>query len=147
MGICLWAGVSCAEGYSGPCVGGTIITANSYTHDVGGYCDEEQGNCNGYTFCVSNGAMTWWSGHLWCKANGGRLADFEIMCPGSPTSIDEARGACANLAGLGGSWQPYYSGLSLNNGSVLGIHMGTATDPKGDILSRSKAEANWMVCL
>jgi len=99
MGICFMV-VSAGAHYVGDCVGGTIITANSYANDKGGYCDVAQGNCNGETFCVStdnDGLLNWWSAHLWCQANGGTLARFHNVCPGTNYANNNNRGTCANL--------------------------------------------------
>ena len=84
-------------------MGGTIITANSYANDQGGYCDPAQNNCNGETFCVSSdngGNLNWWSAFLWCQTNNGTLASFYEVCPGTRLSVDTTtRGYCANLTG------------------------------------------------
>ena len=99
MGICFVA-ASAGAHYEGDCVGGTIITANSYANDKGGYCDVAQGNCNGDTFCLSTvngGYLTWWSAHLWCESNGGRLASFYEVCPGVSIGRNGTDGACPNM--------------------------------------------------
>ena len=82
--------------------GGTIIKANEYGNDKGGYCNDPNNpdltnNCNGMEFCVSNKTMNWWSAFTWCESVGGKLASFEHMCPGSQM----VEGACPNLTKVG----------------------------------------------
>jgi len=85
--------------------GGTIITANSYGNDKGGFCNDPNNsdltnNCNGKRFCRCGNTLNWWSGSVWCEAIGGRLASFSSMCPGTLTSADATQGACANLTNV-----------------------------------------------
>ena len=103
LSCCLLAFPAMAEK---TCVGGKLITANKYgsvdgvNQDKGGYCKSDGSDCNGKTFCISDGGMNWWSTQLWCESNGRRMATWEEMCPGIPTAIDEHKGACPNLTNL-----------------------------------------------
>ena len=81
------------------CVGGTLITANSASHDDVD-CGENNKFCNGHTFCKSDNKMNWWSAFTWCKSNGRNLASFAMACPEKPTSINNVKGACPNLQGV-----------------------------------------------
>ena len=119
-----------ATGYSGPCLGGKIITANSYGSDVGGYCDETKGNCNGMTFCITGGGgMTWWSCHLWCQANNGTFATWDHVCPNTPTVNDTGTGACANIAGLWtDGWRSWWANHSTGRSSAIAVYLGQPTD-------------------
>ena len=85
------------------CVGGTLITANSASHD-GVDCGENNMFCNGHTFCKSNNIMNWWSAFTWCKSNGRNLASFAMACPEKPTSNNYVTGACPNLQGVSSGW-------------------------------------------
>ena len=84
--------------------GGTMITANSYGNDKGGYCNDSNdssvtNNCNGKRFCVSGNAMNWWSTFTWCEAVGGHIVSFESACPNTQALYYTAAGFCANLTG------------------------------------------------
>ena len=86
--------------------GGTIITANSYGNDKGGYCNDPNdsnlpNNCNGKQFCLRNTATNWWSAFTWCDVVGGHLASFYSMCPNTKTNTDSTKGTCANLTSVG----------------------------------------------
>ena len=81
--------------------GGTIITANSYSNDKGGLCNDPNNpeltnNCNGKQFCKSGKGMNWWSAFTWCEAIGGKLASFSSICPGIQTIPNKVTGACPN---------------------------------------------------
>ena len=100
IGLVLSSVSAVAGSYSGPCEGGTLVTAHSST-DTG--CSG--GMCNGYTFCMSDRPVNWWTAFLWCEANEGKLASLASLCPravlppGSSTQAVE----CPNLNGVRGS--------------------------------------------
>ena len=82
--------------------GGTIIKANEYGNDKGGYCNDPNNpdltnNCNGMEFCMSNKTMNWWSAFTWCDSIGGKLASFTSACPDTQMATP---GPCPNLKGL-----------------------------------------------
>ena len=129
-----------ADGYSGECLGGTIMTANSYANDVGGYCDETRGNCNGKTFCWSNEGMPWWSCFLWCQANHGTFATQADICPNTATVEDNGTGACANVAGIGyDGWRSGWVNHPSGPGSAFSPYPGRPTDAiRGRVRSMGK---------
>ena len=114
-------------------VGGTIVTAHVPT-DEG--CS--QTTCNGRKFYISlneNGTwngwgnLNWWSAHMWCEANGLKLATLAEACPPGNPSV----GPCPNLSGLlppnYGVWvnlsysdSPSAGGSVDNNGVTRGGH-------------------------
>ena len=104
--------------------GGTIITANSYGNDKGGYCNDPNNteltnNCNGKRFCRSGNAMNWWSSFTWCESIGGKLASFESMCPGVQIASQwKVYGACPNLTAVGTSGRVWSSAGFGSNGTA-----------------------------
>ena len=102
------------------CVGGTLITTNKYggNQDKGGYCKADGSDCNGKTFCVSDGSMPWWSYFLWCESNGRSVAKWEDLCPNTPIGVDTHPGACANFAGL---YLDLYTPFSASKGTMYAI--------------------------
>ena len=85
--------------------GGTIITANSYSNDKGGLCNDPSNpnltnNCNGKRFCKSNNGMNWWTSFVWCESIGGKLATFSSVCPAIQTNHNPSSGACPNLTNI-----------------------------------------------
>ena len=89
--------------------GGTIITANKYGADKGGYCNDPNdtnltNNCNGKRFCIGGKKMNWWSAFTWCEAIGGKLASFTSMCPNTQAiSSNTTDGECPNLTKVAGN--------------------------------------------
>ena len=110
----LWVSMAAAE-----CVGGTLITANSMTNNPYNNCTSE--TCNGVIFCKSNGYMNWWSAFTWCASNGLKLATFQDMCPGIPTSVNNVTGACPNLRGTGNQW--VWSELGSDSGKAIVVNL------------------------
>ena len=104
--------------------GGTIIKANEYGNDKGGYCNDptndeitEKDNCNGMEFCMSNNVMNWWSAFTWCESIGGQHATFAHMCPTTkPYQNRTTRGYCANLTTL--SETNYFVWSSMGEGKA-----------------------------
>jgi len=89
--------------------GGNIITANSYSNDKGGLCNDPSDstkttNCNGKRFCMGGNKINWWSAFTWCESIGGKLASFEHVCPGVQTQPNNVAGACPNAKGIGSGW-------------------------------------------
>jgi len=127
------------------CVGGTLVTANKYgtvngvNQDRFGNCKSDGSNCNGKTFCVSDGNMKWWSAFLWCESNGRTVAKWEDMCPDTPIGADYHPGACANLAGIG---LDFYTPISYDSGRVYTIRSDAQiiTPGKNDIYPRAICE-------
>jgi len=106
--------------------GGTIVTANSYGSDKGGFCNDPNNamatkNCNGKRFCKGQ-RMHWWSAFTWCESIGGKLASFESMCP-ETQAVDGTR--CANLTKTGGDpWVWANMGLGSNKALVINPNPG-----------------------
>ena len=128
------------------CVGGTLVTANKYgtvggiNQDKGGYCKADGSDCNGKTFCVSDGNMPWWSYFLWCQANGRTVAKVEDMCPGiSNFTRDTHNGACANLTGIPITyvWAPLQEPGTPNHFFVYG---------SGVIKANNNTDTNQAIC-
>ena len=119
--------------------GGTIITANSYGNDKGGFCHDPNdssltNNCNGKSFCRSIAYLNFWSAFNWCDGIGGKLASFESMCPGSQTYTNERRGTCPNLVGLKDSW--HWTSIGWGTSNSLQVNLST-----GGIRSFNRAGA------
>ena len=110
--------------------GGTIITANSYGNDKGGYCNDPNNsslsnNCNGKKFCRTYSRLNWWAAFTWCEAIGGKLASVESMCPSAQIQ-DNTR--CANLAKTGGDpWLWTNMGLGTKGACVINPGAGTVS--------------------
>ena len=121
IGAWLWVSAAMA----GECVGGKWMTANSVDNNPNGNCTAA--TCNGASFCKSNGTINWWSAFTWCASNGLKLAKFQEMCPGVPTSTNNVTGACPNLQGSGSGWvwsemsngSSYVMFLDLSSGSIV----------------------------
>ena len=110
--------------------GGTIITANSYGNDKGGYCNDPNNsnlanNCNGKQFCLRDATPNWWSAFSWCETIGGHLASFYDMCPNTKTNTDSTQGTCANLAGLSTRSAWTSMGWQSNNALYVALSYGT----------------------
>ncbi|MBP5344123.1 MAG: hypothetical protein J6Y85_03535 [Alphaproteobacteria bacterium] len=104
IALVLIAGVAQADFWSNcTAYGGTIITANKYGADKGGYCNDPNdtnltNNCNGQKFCLGGKGMNWWSAFTWCESIGGKQASLSNMCPGAPQVSDyDHPNACPNL--------------------------------------------------
>ena len=130
--------------------GGTIITANSYSNDKGGYCNDpndstKTNNCNGKRFCVGGNVMNWWSAFTWCEAIGGKLARFESVCPGVQALHQDVSGACPNftkvakLSGLA-SGGIGWTDLGISNTNALTVFL-----QWGNIKSMSRADKTYHV--
>jgi len=112
--------------------GGTVIQANRYGNDKGGYCNDPNNsnltnNCNGKKFCVSGQGMNWWSAFTWCESVGGKLAKLSNLCPGAQTNPNLATGACPNLTAIHSSNSNRWNWTSSGWGNNASIAINLAT--------------------
>ena len=100
-------------GMAWTCEGGTIVTANRPT-DAG--CTTS--TCNGRRFCMSEGAVNWWTGFTWCASNGLTFANYAVMCPPGNLGVT----TCPNL-NLGISSRNARSSTTTANGGGVEVSL------------------------